>query len=40
MSWETIQRLRALIADEIGTLHKEAPYRVALVYPSPYHVAM
>ena len=40
MSWETIQRLRSLIADEIGTLHKEAPYRVALVYPSPYHVAM
>lgn len=40
MSWDTIARLRALVADEIGTLRKEAPFRVALVYPSPYHVAM
>jgi radical SAM superfamily enzyme YgiQ (UPF0313 family) len=40
MSWDTIARLRALVDDEIGTIRKEAPFRVALVYPSPYHVAM
>ena len=26
--------------DEIGTIDKEAPDAVALLYPSPYHVAM
>ncbi|MBA3819490.1 MAG: radical SAM protein [Deltaproteobacteria bacterium] len=31
---------RSLLADERGTLHKEAETRIALVYPSPYHVAM
>ena len=31
---------RALLSDERGTLHKEAELRVALVYPSPYRVAM
>lgn len=31
---------RQLLADEQGTIHKEAPYRVALVYPSPYRAAM
>ncbi|CAN5793195.1 hypothetical protein BH11MYX3_BH11MYX3_45520 [soil metagenome] len=31
---------RQLLADEIGTLHKEAELRVALVYPSPYRAAM
>ena len=31
---------RRLLADEIGTIRKEAPHRVALVYPSPYRVAM
>jgi radical SAM superfamily enzyme YgiQ (UPF0313 family) len=31
---------RALLADERGTLFKEAEVRVALVYPSPYHTAM
>ncbi|MBJ6760974.1 radical SAM protein [Myxococcaceae bacterium JPH2] len=35
-----IERVRLLLADEQGTLHKEAPYRVALCYPSPYHVGM
>src|SRR5262245_2422796 len=40
MSWDTVQRLRSLVADEIGTVRKEAPHRIALVYPSPYHVAM
>ncbi|MBK9070066.1 MAG: radical SAM protein [Myxococcales bacterium] len=33
-------RTAALLADERGTLFKEAPYRVALVYPSPYNAAM
>lgn len=28
------------LADEIGRVDKEAPIRVALAYPSPYHVAM
>ncbi|MGE0397155.1 MAG: radical SAM protein [Kofleriaceae bacterium] len=31
---------RALLADERGTIHKEAELRVALVYPSPYRTAM
>jgi radical SAM superfamily enzyme YgiQ (UPF0313 family) len=31
---------RRLLADEIGTIRKDAPHRVALVYPSPYRVAM
>ncbi|MFN0252336.1 MAG: radical SAM protein [Kofleriaceae bacterium] len=31
---------RALLADERGTLYKEAELRVALVYPSPYRAAM
>ena len=29
-----------LLADEIGTVRKDAPHRVALVYPSPYRAAM
>jgi hypothetical protein len=29
-----------LLADEIGTLYKDAPLRIALVYPSPYRAAM
>lgn len=32
--------VRARLADEIGTVVKEAPTRVALVYPSPYAAAM
>lgn len=32
--------VRKRLADEIGTIHKDAPDRVALVYPSPYHVGM
>lgn len=35
-----IERSQALLADEIGTLNKKAPLRVALCYPSPYHVGM
>jgi radical SAM superfamily enzyme YgiQ (UPF0313 family) len=33
-------RAAELLAAEVGTLYKEAETRVALVYPSPYHVAM
>ncbi|MBM4377785.1 MAG: radical SAM protein [Deltaproteobacteria bacterium] len=29
-----------LLADEQGTVFKDAPFRVALAYPSPYHVGM
>jgi len=32
--------IRARLDEEIGTIRREAPRRVALVYPSPYHVAM
>jgi radical SAM superfamily enzyme YgiQ (UPF0313 family) len=35
-----VESVRARLADEQGTLHKEASYRVALCYPSPYHVGM
>jgi radical SAM superfamily enzyme YgiQ (UPF0313 family) len=35
-----IEGLEGLLADEIGTLHKVASRRVALVYPSPYRAAM
>lgn len=34
------QLVQALLADERGTLRKDAPLNVALVYPSPYRVAM
>ena len=34
------QQRRRLLADEQGTLHKVARLRVALCYPSPYHVGM
>ena len=40
VTWNDKQDLRALLADETGTLHKEASIRVALVYPSPYRAAM
>ncbi|HTM20613.1 MAG TPA: radical SAM protein, partial [Kofleriaceae bacterium] len=37
----TAQKIgRAFLADEIGTVRKEAPRQVALVYPSPYRAAM
>jgi radical SAM superfamily enzyme YgiQ (UPF0313 family) len=32
--------MRARLADEQGTLYKQAATRVALCYPSPYHVGM
>src|SRR5256885_3306040 len=37
----TFREIRARhLADEVGTLHKQAGLAVALVYPSPYHVGM
>lgn len=39
-SWNIQQALRRLVADEEGALRKDAPRRVALVYPSPYRAAM
>jgi radical SAM superfamily enzyme YgiQ (UPF0313 family) len=32
--------LRRYLADEVGTIRKEAEFRLALVYPSPYRAAM
>jgi radical SAM superfamily enzyme YgiQ (UPF0313 family) len=32
--------LRARLAEETGTIQSDAPARLALVYPSPYHVGM
>src|SRR6476661_4167591 len=32
--------IRARLDEEVGTIRREAPRRIALVYPSPYHVAM
>ena len=37
---EPVTDRRALLADERGTLHKEAETRIALMYPSPYRAAM
>ncbi len=34
------ERIRQRLADERGRLHKEAPFTVALAYPSPYAAAM
>ena len=39
-SWKRRQHLRDLLAAETGATDKEAARRVALVYPSPYRVAM
>jgi radical SAM superfamily enzyme YgiQ (UPF0313 family) len=35
-----VEQVRRLLAEEVGTVRKEAPFRVALCYPSPYHVGM
>ncbi|MEN9800408.1 MAG: hypothetical protein RL653_4105 [Pseudomonadota bacterium] len=35
-----IRRADALLEAEQGTVFKDAPFRVALCYPSPYHVGM
>lgn len=34
------ERIRSRLADEIGRLDKQAPFMVALLYPSPYGAAM
>lgn len=39
-AWELRQQIDAILADEVGTLRKEAPVRVALMYPSPYRAGM
>lgn len=38
--WPLRDAARQLLADEIGTIRKDAPRRLALVYPSPYRTAM
>jgi radical SAM superfamily enzyme YgiQ (UPF0313 family) len=38
--WSHIEQIRERLAAERGTRLKEAPLRVALCYPSPYHVGM
>ncbi len=35
-----IERIRQRLSDEKGRLEKQAPYPIALVYPSPYAAAM
>ena len=32
--------IRSRLQDEVGTIYKDAPEKVALLYPSPYHVGM
>lgn len=38
--WDLEQTIDALIDDELGTIFKDAPTRIALLYPSPYRVGM
>jgi radical SAM superfamily enzyme YgiQ (UPF0313 family) len=38
--WAQVGAVRTRLSDEQGTLHKDAPLRIALCYPSPYHVGM
>src|SRR5688572_16348306 len=40
ISQTTRELIRQRLEDEVGRIAKEAPLRVALTYPSPYHVAM
>ncbi len=40
MSSDLKQQVRALLSDEKGTIIKDAPERVALLYPSPYRAGM
>ncbi len=39
-SYELKREVEELLADESGTIFKDAPHRVALVYPSPYRIGM
>lgn len=34
------KQIRTRLAEEVGTIFKDAPDKVVLLYPSPYHVAM
>jgi radical SAM superfamily enzyme YgiQ (UPF0313 family) len=36
----TVATIRRRLAEEVGRMDKQAPYRVALAYPSPYRVGM
>jgi len=38
--WDIEKEIEDRLDDEIGTIYKDAPMRVALVYPSPYRVGM
>ncbi len=38
--WALHEPIRARLEDEVGTLFKDAALRIALCYPSPYHVGM
>lgn len=38
--WALLEPIRARLADEEGTLYKQAQTQIALCYPSPYHVGM
>src|SRR5476649_961748 len=40
LSAATRRLIQTRLSDEIGRIEKDAPNRVALVYPSPYHVGM
>ena len=40
MRWAILEPIRARLADEQGTLFKQARRRIALAYPSPYSVGM
>lgn len=39
-TWNAIEAGRQLLAEEHGTIRKDAPRQIALVYPSPYRAAM
>jgi Radical SAM proteins, N-terminal/Radical SAM superfamily len=34
------KEIRTRLSEELGTIYKDAPDKVALLYPSPYHVGM
>jgi radical SAM superfamily enzyme YgiQ (UPF0313 family) len=40
MRWNLLEPIRDRLNDERGTLRKQASRRIALCYPSPYHVGM
>ena len=38
--WELAESVRARLSDEQGTIFRQAATRIALCYPSPYHIGM